>query len=106
TEGWRRTSLRGLPLDGIRVTSQASEVKHTGRAQVLDLREAPHDATFGPILQKYFGQVVQPEVDKFTALHYAFFNAGSLVYIPRSMAVEEPVWLTHAFDAPFVHTLV
>ena len=33
--------------------------------------------------QKHFGQIVPPDVDKFTALHYAFFNTGAVIVVPR-----------------------
>ena len=32
-----------------------------------------------PRVQRYFGQIVPVDTDKFVALHYAFFNAGVAV---------------------------
>ena len=53
------------------------------------------------------GEIVAPESDKFTALHYAFFNAGVVVCVPRGTVVEEPIWLTYNVrEAALVHTLI
>jgi Fe-S cluster assembly protein SufD len=53
---------------------------------------------------------VVPGSDKLTALHYAFFNAGVLVYVPRGAAIESVLRVAHAVSQPglaaFVHTLV
>ena len=105
TEGWRRTSLRGLDLaqldplgSNIRVS-----VRGDSRGVVKPLEEAVHD----PRVQRYFGQVVAPESDTFTALHYAFFNAGVVIVVPRGTAVEEPIWIEYTADgAALLHTLL
>ena len=108
TEGWRRTSLRGLDLDSfdpLQAVDQPSSVPDNG--SVIDLQEALRDPRLAPKIEKHFGQIVAPESDKFTALHYAFFNAGRVVFVPRGTAVEEPIWISHTFDQPaLVHTLV
>jgi Fe-S cluster assembly protein SufD len=108
TEGWRRTSLRGLDLDSfdpLLVTSRASISPDNG--WVVDLQEALQDPKLAARIEQHFGQIVAPESDKFTALHYAFFNAGNVVFVPRGKAVEEPIWITYAVDQPaLVHTLV
>ena len=138
TEGWRRTSLRGLPLhevnpnldgngqvvwvdDGLPRQAGAMHVAfHNGervgqapsaaRVRVLELREALADAALAERVRQHFGQVQPFDLDKFAALHYAFFNAGVVVVVPRGAAIEEPVWISHRFDgsggAPLVHTLV
>jgi Fe-S cluster assembly protein SufD len=112
TEGWRRTSLSGLrvndlnPLDAPTTKVQASDE----RVLVMDLAEASRDPELGELLQRQFAQLVPADFDIFTALHYAFFNSGALVRVPRGAAIHEPVWLTHRFEQPdqaaFVHTLV
>jgi Fe-S cluster assembly protein SufD len=112
TEGWRRTSLSGLriddlsPLDAPSVNVQASDQ----RVLVMDLAEASREPELAELLQRHFAQLVPADFDIFTALHYAFFNRGALVRVPRGAAIQEPVWLTHRFEQPdqaaFVHTLV
>ncbi len=96
TEGWRRTSLRGLVLDDfdpLELTQSPSITPENG--WVVDLQEALLDPRLAPRIERHFGQVVVPESDKFTALHYAFFNVGNVVCVPRGMAVEEPIWITY-----------
>src|SRR5919109_109312 len=137
TEGWRRTSLRGLPLDQalpIPSLDTHSIVADDTLAQqaganlfayrnglalredsldngwVMDLQEALHEPLLAMRIEKHFSKVVPPDSDPFVALHYAFFNAGVVVFIPRGTPVEEPVWVSYTFDQPalaaFVHTLV
>jgi Fe-S cluster assembly protein SufD len=137
TEGWRRTSLRGLSLDGINPLSNADTRSIVPRnaladqagarmfayrngmamredslddAWVMDLQAALQEPLLATRIEKHFGKVVPPDSDRFTALHYAFFNAGVVVFIPRGTAIEDPVWIEHTFDqsgqAALVHTLV
>jgi len=137
TEGWRRTNLRGLPLDGIdplATVDTRSIVPDDALAQqaganffayrngmamredslddgwVMDLQEALQEPLLALRIEKHFGQVVPPDLDKFTALHYAFFNAGVVVFIPRNTSIAEPVWISYDFEesghAAMVHTLI
>jgi Fe-S cluster assembly protein SufD len=137
TEGWRRTSLRGLPLDSFNpletvdtrpivpddtLAQQAGAslfAYRNGMAMredsledgwVMDLQEALQEPLLAMRIEKEFGRMVAPDSDKFTALHYAFFNAGVVVFVPRNTAITEPVWVSHEFDAAghpaLVHTLI
>jgi Fe-S cluster assembly protein SufD len=137
TEGWRRTSLRGLPLDRLdplAAPDTRSIVPDDALAQqagasffayrngmamredsledgwVMDLQEALQEPLLAMRIEKHFAQVVPPDLDKFTALHYAFFNAGVVVFIPRSTAITEPIWISYDFDQSgypaLVHTLI
>jgi len=137
TEGWRRTSLSGLPLgaqgplatihtdsryveDPLAEKAGASLFAYrNGMAMredspeagwVMDLQEALQEPLLAARIEKHFSKVVLPDSDKFTALHYAFFNAGVVVFIPRGVALEQPIWVSYAFDDPqqvaLVHTLV
>ncbi len=106
TEGWRRTSLRGLSLDQVDPTA-GSGVRVGDGVRALDLREALQDPVLAARIEKHFARVVLPESDKFTALHYAFFNAGLVVFVPRATRLASPVWVSHDFAEPaLVHTLV
>jgi Fe-S cluster assembly protein SufD len=138
TEGWRRTSLRGLPsfgglspLPGTPTPSTFVEdplAEKAGGALfafrngmslredapeagwVMDLQEALQEPLLAERIEKYFGKIARPDVDKFTALHYAFFNSGVAIFVPRGVVLEQPIWVSYAFDDPsqgaFVHTLI
>jgi Fe-S cluster assembly protein SufD len=137
TEGWRRTSLKGLALDSfdpLQETDMGPSVpdgalaQQAGaslfayrdgtalredaldRGQVMDLQAALQDPQLARRIEQHFASVVRPESDKFTALHYAFFNAGVVVFVPRGAVIEAPVWLSYNFpnagQAAMVHTLI
>jgi len=108
TEGWRRTNLRGLVLDGFDPL-EAAEAPSVApdNGQVIDLRDALQNPTLAQRIEQHFGRIVAPESDKFTALHYAFFNVGVVVFVPRGTVVEQPLWLTYNIQqAALVHTLI
>jgi Fe-S cluster assembly protein SufD len=107
TEGWRRTSLRGLPIDDLDPLGSVDlpstwPSEHSGT--VVHLHEALTDPLLAPRIQRHFASVVAPESDKFTAMHYAFFASGVVVLAPRGAVLEDPIWITH--HAALVHTLV
>jgi Fe-S cluster assembly protein SufD len=138
TEGWRRTSLKGLstldtfdPLPGLDTRSIVADdalAKKAGASLfsyrngmamredslddgwVMDLQEALQEPLLALRIEKHFAKIVPPNADKFTALHYAFFNAGVVVFVPRGMAIEAPIWVSYDFDQPehaaLVHTLI
>lgn len=140
TEGWRRTSLAGLDLEnqtpfpprlgGGSVSpplplgeggGEGRPASPITRAQlpadaarqgvvVMDLAQAVRDPALGPRVREHFGHVVRLGEDKLTALHYAYFNAGAVVYVPRGAAFQEPLRLAQQLELPgcagFVHTLV
>jgi Fe-S cluster assembly protein SufD len=109
TEGWRRTSLRGLNLDAFQPGPGRVDVAVSGdtRGVVVPFEDAVHDTRFSAHLERHFGQVVKPDVDKFVALHYAFFNAGIVVLVPRGVALDEPIWIDYSADGPLLsHSLV
>jgi Fe-S cluster assembly protein SufD len=109
TEGWRRTSLRGLDLNQVDPLSGSVNISIRGdsRGVALPLEEALEKPDFATRLERCFGQIVTPDSDRFTALHYAFFNAGVAVIVPRRTALEEPIWIEYEAEGPaLVHTLL
>jgi Fe-S cluster assembly protein SufD len=109
TEGWRRTSLRGLPVEGLNVSSDAVRMSVSGgdAARVLPLDAALNDSNIAAAIERHFAHVVDPDVDKFVALHYALFNSAHVVVVPRGVAIDEPIWLTYDVQGPaLVHTLL
>ena len=109
TEGWRRTSLRGLELDASQPWAAEVDLQVSGdtRAVVVPIEDAVRDTPLASVVERHFGQVVAPDVDKFVAFHYAFFNAGAVIVVPRGVVLEEPLWLRYTTDGPVLaHTLV
>jgi Fe-S cluster assembly protein SufD len=108
TEGWRRTSLRGLPLGELDLTrSPELTVRGGAGASVLPLTVALADSRLAPRIEAHFARVVAADLDKFVALHYAFGTATRVIVVPRGQAIDEPLWLTWSGDgAALVHTLI
>ena len=63
----------------------------------------------GDLIKPYFNRAVDPNIDRFSALHAACWSAGTLLYVPRGVVIDRPL---HAFNAmsdggvDFGHTLV
>src|SRR5438132_1652938 len=110
TEGWRRTSLRGMPsLDSCGPLQAFAHVSVKGApsGRVVPLEEAVRDTELGPKIQRSFGQIVPVDADKLVALHYALFNTGVVVLIPRGTILDEPIWVEYDGTGPMLaHTLV
>jgi Fe-S cluster assembly protein SufD len=108
TEGWRRTSLRGLSLDDVAPTSQRVTIKSTSSGPVaMSLEDALADPRLGPVVERYFGQIVALDVDKLVAFHYAFFNTGAVIVVPRGSVVEAPIEVQYSATGPLLpHTLL
>jgi Fe-S cluster assembly protein SufD len=109
TEGWRRTSLRGLNLDAIDPLSTDVDVTVRGDPGgfVMPLEQALHDPRCAARIHQYFAQVVPVDADKFVALHYAFFNCANVIVVPRGAILDEPIWVEYTARSPVLaHTLV
>jgi Fe-S cluster assembly protein SufD len=63
----------------------------------------------GELLKPYLNRLVSPEIDRFSALHAAFWNCGHLLYVPRGVTIEKPFYAATALTNGQVctsHTLV
>jgi Fe-S cluster assembly protein SufD len=64
----------------------------------------------GDLIQPYLlRRAVNPNYDKFSALHAAFMTGGSILYVPRGVVVDEPFYALSALTdggVDFGHTLV
>ena len=65
----------------------------------------------GEILKPHLmSRAVRPDADRFTAWHAAFCTGGTVLYVPRNVALEAPlhslIGLSAAGAADFSHTLV
>lgn len=43
------------------------------------------------LVQRYFNSVVAIDENKFSALHYALWNSGTFVYVPRNVVIDRPL---------------
>jgi Fe-S cluster assembly protein SufD len=109
TEGWRRTSLRGLSLDAVNPLGTSVDVSVRGdtRAVVVPFADALSDSRLSNVVERHFSNLVPVDVDKFVAFHYAFFNHATLIFVPRGAVLDEAIWLEYSARAPVLaHTLV
>lgn len=61
------------------------------------------------LVRKHLFQVVDPTVDKFAALHAACWSGGAVLYVPRNVAIDEPLHMLSAISdggIDLAHTLV
>jgi Fe-S cluster assembly protein SufD len=67
-------------------------------------------STHGDLIQKHlFTRAVDPTYDKFAALHAACWSGGHLLYVPRGVALDEPLHCLSAMGPGGVdlgHTLI
>jgi Fe-S cluster assembly protein SufD len=138
-EGWRFSNLGTLALDGFTLPtgadlkSQISDFKFPTSAALTFTNNALASRTPVPddlaakgvivttlaeaavkhadLLKAHF--MAQPQKlgsEKFAALHTAFVGDGAFIYIPKGVAVKDPIVITHAAagagTAVFPHTLV
>jgi Fe-S cluster assembly protein SufD len=96
--------LQGAFSRGVELGGQICTVNsHSVRAQIqpewstkgvlfgpLDQLVSEHGELLRPHL---LGRAVDPHYDKFAALHAAFWTGGALLYVPRNVAVEQPLHL-------------
>ncbi|MGQ9839766.1 MAG: Fe-S cluster assembly protein SufD [Anaerolineae bacterium] len=92
------------------VTKSLSEIESVGNLAFVDaalaLRELDEslahrgviftsldDAVqrYPELVQKYFNSVVAIDENKFSALHYALWNSGTFIYVPRNVTIERPL---------------
>jgi Fe-S cluster assembly protein SufD len=63
------------------------------------------------IIEPHFlKRAVRPERDRFTAWHSAFWTGGTVLYVPRNVTIDEPLYsligLSESGAADFSHTLI
>ena len=137
-EEWMRTDIRLFKLnkfsmpeepmgdwpdsvlnEGVDLGGHTSALDGIPQASELDPDLAQKGVLFGGIrellaehgetLQPYFQKAFDPNVDRFSALHAAFWSSGTVLFVPRGVVIEKPL---HAFSAmsdggiDFGHTLV
>ncbi len=61
------------------------------------------------VVRKHLFQVVDSSADKFAALHAACWSGGAVLYVPRNVAIDEPLHMLSAITdggVDLAHTLV
>ena len=101
-EEWRRTDVRGLPLEGLQVAALEVQREAPSGVVVGDLAAAPG------VEQQLYSLVPASEW-KYLALNAALWSDGTLVRVADDVELAEPVHLTHSLSAEgavFPRTLV
>lgn len=91
------------------VATRSADPAKLGGAVLVDLASAVR--SHAELLERYLlTQAVTPESDAFSALHAAFWTGGTLLYVPRGVKVEAPLFslvgLAAEGQVDLDHTLV
>ena len=74
----------------------------------MSLQEAVRE--YPRLVEPYLHKLVAPNLDKFSALHTAFWSGGVFLYVPAGVEVELPVHVVYRLDTPGAaslgHTLI
>jgi Fe-S cluster assembly protein SufD len=135
-EDWRSVDLKGLDLEAYAPFAQPNGSAPAGalEAMAATLRQrgtSPAVASISPelaqqgvifmplaeaaraypeLVERYLFTGVQPERDKFAALHAALFSGGSFLYVPDGAVVAQPMvsqfWSAGSGAAVLPHSLV
>jgi Fe-S cluster assembly protein SufD len=89
--------------------TRSADPSKLGGAVLVDLATAAKDHP--EILERYFlTEAVSPTADAFSALHAAFWTGGTLLYVPKGVKVEAPLFtlvgLANDGRVDLDHTLV
>jgi Fe-S cluster assembly protein SufD len=89
--------------------TRSADPSKLGGAVLVDLATAAKDHP--EILERYFlTEAVSPTADAFSALHAAFWTGGTLLYVPKGVKVEAPLFtligLANGGQVDLDHTLV
>ncbi len=110
---------RALLREGVELAGQTIACNgHCSKAE-LDPKWAKQGVLFGNLaelieehgdrLRPFLHQVVQPQIDKFSALHAACWSSGTLLFVPRGVVVNDPLYAQSTLTSGGVdlaHTLV
>src|SRR5206468_7794418 len=78
-------------------STRAADPSRLGGAVFVDLDRAVKDHP--ELIRRYLlTQAVSPEADAFSALHAAFWTGGTLLYVPKGVKVEAPLFSLVGLD--------
>jgi Fe-S cluster assembly protein SufD len=105
--GWEFTDLSTLELTDYALVTEEQATTASTVEKLFDLgaeSRLPHGVIVstigeaadqhGELVSKYIGSLVSTQDDVFVALNDAGFRSGAFVYVPRGIAVEDPISLT------------
>jgi Fe-S cluster assembly protein SufD len=108
TPGRRWTNLENLEFEALvepHAQTADIELEAPDAVEVLPLAEGVHEHE--DLVRDRLGTVIDPERNYLTALSYALFTAGTLVYVPAGVDAEDVTIRTEMSDRSlFSHTLV
>lgn len=109
----------GLLTENLTLAGQTTTVDSHPHAARLDTRWAAKGVLFGSLdqlvrehgekVRQHLFRITRPDIDKFAALHAAWWSGGTLLYVPRGVAIEDPLHMLSAVTPGGVdlgHTLV
>ena len=138
-EEWMRTDIRLFKLDKFALGSEPSSadsanvlsegvdvagsitfksgVAHVNKS--LDQKWADKGVIFGDLaelstehsklIEKYLNRLIDPEIDRFSALHAATWTGGTFLYVPRNVVLDQPIHTSALMGdggCDFGHTLI
>jgi Fe-S cluster assembly protein SufD len=116
----RGEGIQSLLTEGVELAGSTSATNSQPAPSQLKSKWAEKGVLFGSLdelvhshgetIRKYlFTRAVDPNYDKFSALHAACWSGGHLLYVPRGVAIDEPLHCLSAITNGGVdlgHTLV
>jgi Fe-S cluster assembly protein SufD len=75
--------------DGIVLSRELDQGLFSKGVIFTDLDTAVRD--FPDLVQRTFGSIVATDENKFSALHYALWNSGTFVFVPRNVVIDQPL---------------
>jgi len=63
----------------------------------------------GELIEKYLNKLVDPNIDRFSALHAATWTSGTFLYVPRNVVFDQPIHTSALMEnggCDFGHTLI
>jgi len=121
TESSSETTFRTLMQDRGNFSGAVLHVDGSSRPRTLDKKLTQQGVLFGDLsdlVKEYreiiephlLGRVVSPDADRFSAWHAAFWTGGTVLFVPRGVVIDEPLYSLIAMSddgvADFSHTLV
>ena len=138
-EEWMRTDIRMFKLEKFAMGGESSSVEsqnvlaegvevaasmsfQAGQSKVtksLDQKWIDKGVIFGnlselanehgELIQKYLNKLVDPNIDRFSALHAAAWSSGTFLYVPRNVVLDQPIHTAALLGdggCDFSHTLI